>query len=216
MGAYEVTVGEFGKFVDATGYKTEAEKGDGCFTLTGNKWEKKEDANWKNPGFPINERHPVGCVSWNDAVAYAEWLKGKTGKGYRLPREGEWEYAARGGGKREKWAGASNEKELGEYAWYSGNSGVSTHLVGEKKPNELGLYDMAGNVWEWCGDWYEGNYYMVSPRDNPGGPNHGSARIVRGGSSGNDARSARGTNREKGSPSGRTPLIGFRLVFPSG
>jgi len=107
---------------------------------------------------------PVETVSWNDAQDFISRLNQRTGKRFRLPTEAEWEYAARSGGKREKWAGTSSESELGDYAWYSKNSGGSTHPVGQKKPNGLGLYDMSGDVWEWCQDWYGKDFYKWRPR----------------------------------------------------
>lgn len=124
---------------------------------------------------------PVEQVSWNDIQNFINKLIQKTGKKYRLPTEAEWEYAARSRGKNEKWAGTSNESEIGDYAWYLSNSGSKTHPVGQKKPNGLGLYDMSGNVWEWCSDWYGKNYYGNSPKDNPTGPSGGQFRVLRGG-----------------------------------
>jgi len=102
---------------------------------------------------------PVEHVSWNDAQNFIRRLNSQSGKRYRLPTEAEWEYAARSGGKREKWAGSGNEASSGDYAWYSSNSGSKAHPAGQKLPNGLGLHDMSGNVWEWCNDWYDGTYY---------------------------------------------------------
>ncbi len=122
---------------------------------------------------------PVENVSWNDAQDFIGKLNAITGKKYRLPYEAEWEYAARSGGKSEKYAGGSNPDALG---WHNGNSGSKTHPVGQKQPNGLGLYDMTGNVWEWCEDWYGENYYSQSSSYNPKGPSGGSYRVLRGGS----------------------------------
>jgi len=156
---------------------------------------------------------PVEQVSWNDAQEFISTLNQKTGKRFRLPTEAEWEYAARSGGKKEKWAGTSSEGDLGDYAWYGKNSGRQTRPVGQKKPNGLGLYDMSGNVWEWCADWHDANYYQRSPRDNPGGPDRWSLRVSRGGSWAGSARDERATERRSGSSKGRSIEGGFRLVL---
>ena len=125
---------------------------------------------------------PVESVSWNDIQDFINKLNQKTGKSYRLPTEAEWEYAARSGGKSEKYAGTSNESELGDYAWYDKNSGSKRHPVGQKKPNGLGIYDMTGNVWEWVNDWYDSDYYKNSPKSNPTGPSSGKEyKVLRGG-----------------------------------
>jgi formylglycine-generating enzyme required for sulfatase activity len=205
---YELRMGEFSRFVDATGYKTTAERGDGALIISSASWEKKQDANWKKPYFPQSGGHPVTCVTWYDAVAYcnwrsryerldpaysiegdsdpADWQQGtvvcdfKAG-GYRLPTEAEWEYAARGGskGKNLRFSGSSN---LNAVAWYWKTSGDKTHLVGTKYPNELGLFDMSGNVFEWCWDWYEMLYYLNSDVSEPKGADKGITRVYRGGS----------------------------------
>ncbi len=216
FGKYEVTVGQFRKFVNDAGYQTEAEKGDGCYVWTGSQWDKRRDANWRNPGFNQNENHPVACVSWNDATAFIEWQSRKSGRNYRLPTEAEWEYAARSGGKSEKWAGTSSESSLRDYAWYVANSGNKTHPVGQKQPNGLGLHDMSGNVWEWCQDWYDRNYYGSSDRDNPGGPSSGSLRVFRGGSWFHDAAYARAAARGWNFPDDRYFILGFRLALTPG
>jgi len=152
---------------------------------------------------------PVESVSWNDARGFIGRLNAKTGMNYRLPTEAEWEYAARSGGKREKYAGGDN---IDSVAWYDGNSGRRTHPVGTKLPNGLGLYDMSGNVLEWCSDWYGASYYGSSPRNNPKGPSSGSVRVVRGGCWSGDRQDARAAYRERNTPNYRYSILGFRLA----
>ncbi|MDP3259083.1 MAG: formylglycine-generating enzyme family protein [Thermodesulfovibrionales bacterium] len=163
-----------------------------------------------NPSYFNNcgDNCPVERVSWNDVQDFINKLNSKSGKNYRLPTEAEWEYAARSGGKNEKYAGTSNESELGEYAWYSSNSGGKTHPVGQKKPNGLGIYDMSGNVFELVNDWYDSDYYKNSPKDNPKGPSSGQSRVLRGGSWGNSTR------YQVPPPRFYVPN-GFRLAFPA-
>jgi formylglycine-generating enzyme required for sulfatase activity len=213
LGKYEVTVGQFRTFVQDTNYRTEAEKGDGCFVWSGSKWEKDGSKSWRSPGFSQDDNQPAVCVSWNDTQAFNEWLSRKGGKSYRLPTEAEWEYAARSGGKKEKYAGTSNDSGLGEYAWYNANSGSRTHGVGEKTPNGLGLYDMTGNVWEWCQDWYGEKYYADSPRTNPQGPSSGQYRVLRGGAWGYNPVYVRAAFRTWVEPADRGSGNGFRLSF---
>ena len=158
---------------------------------------------------------PVERVSWNDIQEFIGKLNRRAGKSYRLPTEAEWEYAARSGGKREKWAGTSDESSLGEYAWYDGNSGSKTHPVGQKRPNALGLYDMTGNVWEWCQDWYGDKYYANSSRNNPQGPDSGTYRVLRGGSWIDRPWIVRAADRNGSDPANRGYSSGFRLVLPA-
>lgn len=211
IGRFDVTRSEFRKFVDETGYRTDAEKGDGCYIYENDSWKKEPAASWRSPGFTQNEDHPAVCISWNDSVAYAEWLSRKNNRNYRLPSEAEWEYAARSAGKLEKYAGSN---DIDDVAWYSGNSGNRTHPVGQKKPNGLGLYDMSGNVWQWTADRYGENYYRESPRINPPGPASGTRRVFRGGSWFYDPRGARVTYRDFAAPDYRSSYLGFRLVAP--
>jgi formylglycine-generating enzyme required for sulfatase activity len=132
-----------------------------------------------NPSYFSGTNLPVEYVSWNDCQTFIKKLNQLTGKNFRLPTEAEWEYAARGGKKSKgyKYAGSNT---LSSVAWYNDNSSGKTHPVKQKQPNELGLYDMSGNVWEWCQDWY-GNY-SSSSQTNPTGPTSGSDRVRRGGS----------------------------------
>lgn len=152
---------------------------------------------------------PVEQVSWNDIQEFIKKLNQKTGKNYRLPTEAEWEYAARGGtqSKGYKYAGSNN---IGEVAWYIDNSSSKTHAIGGKKPNELGIYDMSGNVWEWCSDW-DGSYSAGSQR-NPQGSSSGNYRVLRGGSWDYGARRCRVSSRINGNPGYRSNDGGFRLV----
>jgi len=180
----------------------------GKVEVTQAQWEKVMGSNPSN--FKGNDR-PVEQVSWDDVQGFLQKLNQKSGKKYRLPTEAEWEYAARSGGKQEKWAGTSNENQLGNYAWYNANSGSQTHPVGQKQPNGLGLYDMSGNVWEWCQDWY-GSYSASAQRD-PQGPSSGSIRVSRGGSWGNDPRDVRSASRRRWNPGRRYDNLGFRLVL---
>lgn len=153
---------------------------------------------------------PVESVSWDDAQEFIKKLNAKTGKTYRLPTEAEWEYAARGGKSATYTYAGSNTVD--EVAWYSSNSGYKTHPVGEKKANELGLYDMSGNVWEWCQDWYADDYYAKSPSSNPPGPTTGSLRVIRGGSWNVNPAYLRVAFRGYGTPDRRDDGIGFRLA----
>ncbi|MBK8193844.1 MAG: SUMF1/EgtB/PvdO family nonheme iron enzyme [Lewinellaceae bacterium] len=192
MGKYEVTNEQFVPFLNDISNKiTLDEKGEeisyngvSIILLSGRL--KYSNAAWAGGTFsvvPGFEKHPVTNVSWLAAQEYIKWLNAKTGRKYRLPTEAEWEYAARGGQKgtqtpsgMTKYAGSNN---LDEVAWYYNNAGSTTHPVGQKKANELGLFDMSGNVWEWCSDWYAD--YSTAPQTNPQGPNSGSFRVYRGG-----------------------------------
>jgi formylglycine-generating enzyme required for sulfatase activity/cytochrome oxidase Cu insertion factor (SCO1/SenC/PrrC family) len=222
VGKYDVTVGDFKEFVKDTGYRTEAELGGGCY-----EWSRRKNVSldWRNPGFSQDDRHPVVCVSWNDSVAFAEWLSAKTGRKYRLPSEAEWEYAARSGGKRERYAGISDQSQLYRYANFcdencffsyqtvSQDDGYRfTAPVGSYTANGLGLYDMTGNVFQWINDWYEKAYYQESPKDNPRGPDSGTYRVLRGGSWFHTPLYSRVSYRLWGAPDTRFYDIGFRLV----
>ena len=171
-------------------------------------------AQWKaimgdNPSFFKGDDLPVENVSWNDAQTFIKKLNEKTGQKYRLPTEAEWEYAARGGNQSKGFAYAGSS-DIDEVAWYAGNSGSKTHPVGKKKPNELGLCDMSGNVWEWCRDWYDDKYYGKSPEKNPAGPDSGSARVLRGGSWYGGADFCRVSSRLWNDPVDRDNRVGFR------
>ncbi|MCL1946868.1 MAG: formylglycine-generating enzyme family protein [Chitinivibrionia bacterium] len=152
---------------------------------------------------------PVESVSWDDVQEFLSTLNSITGKNYRLPTEAEWEFAARGGNKSKgyKFSGSNN---LGELGWSSDNSGGKTQTVGQKKPNELDIYDMSGNVFEWCSDWY--GPYPSGAAQNPQGPSSGEYRIMRGGSWRGGAKPCRVSNRHSHSPSFFINVVGFRLA----
>ena len=183
-----------------------------------------------NPSYFKGDNRPVEQVSWYDAVEYCNHLSlnegltpaytingtdvtwNRNANGYRLPTEAEWEYAARGGNGSPENYTYSGSNDAKEVAWYSGNSNGSTRDVGMKKPNSLGLYDMSGNVWEWCWDWY--GSYSNSIQHNPTGPSSGSNRIGRGGGWNNSVQFVRPTYRYSSPPAIRGSLLGFRLVRP--
>ena len=153
---------------------------------------------------------PVECVSWNDCQEFIQKLNRLTGRNFRLPTEAEWEFACRGGNNSRgyKYSGSNN---LGSVAWYEDNSGGQTHPVGTKAPNELGIFDMSGNVWEWCNDWY-GNYTSNS-QTNPTGSQSGSRRVRRGGGWFYYAGRCRSSNRDNYNPSNRYINLGLRLAL---
>ncbi|MBI5446277.1 MAG: SUMF1/EgtB/PvdO family nonheme iron enzyme [Deltaproteobacteria bacterium] len=160
------------------------------------------------------DRCPVENVSWDDVQLFLQRLNEKTGGSYRLPTEAEWEYAARSGGREDAWSGTSAEGELGAYAWYEANSSYGPHAVGQKKPNGLGLYDLTGNVSEWCQDWYGERYYAESARQDPKGPPSGNRRVLRGGAWNNIPSFARTGLRTRQLPIARFNFAGFRLAAP--
>ena len=163
-----------------------------------------------NPSRWKGDDLPVENVSWNDAQEFVKRLNHETGKSFRLPTEAEWEYAARGGSKSQGYK-YSGSYILDEVAWYEDNSGEKTHPVREKKANELGLYDMSGNVWEWCQDWF--GKYSGDAQSNPQGPTSGSNRVLRGGSWYGNAGCCRVSFRIYDTPSFHYDFVGFRLVM---
>jgi formylglycine-generating enzyme required for sulfatase activity len=172
LGVHPVTVGQFRRFVEATGYQTDAEKdGEGGlgWDAAANGWRENPKFNWRSSGRDETDDHPVVNVTWFDATAFSDWLSAQEGQKYRLPTEAEWEYACRAG-TTTRYSFGDEPEALGQYAWYVVNSNRRTHPVGEKKPNGFGLYDMHGHVWEWCYDWFDPFYYKRSPVDDPCGP----------------------------------------------
>ncbi len=163
-----------------------------------------------NPSSFKGDNLPVEQVSWDDVQVFLGKLNAKTGKTYRLPTEAEWEYAA-GGGVGQKWAGTNDENSLGEYAWYMANYNRTTHAVGTKQPNQFGLYDMSGNVKEWCSDWYSS--YSSSPQNNPKGASSGVMRVLRGGCWDDIAGHCSVSSRYTDGPGHGYLRQGFRLVL---
>lgn len=166
-----------------------------------------------NPSNFKGDKLPVELESWHDTQLFIEKLNRITGKNYRLPTEAEWEFAAGGGNsdRNSKYAGTENDNELNDFAWYGDNSNSTTHEVASKKPNPVGLYDMSGNVWEWCSDWF--GPYSSETQTNPKGPTTGTMRVRRGGSWFVSANNCRITNRNgRSDPNLRKSGIGFRLA----
>ncbi len=174
-------------------------------------------AQWKavmggaNPSNWIGDSLPVERVSWNDVQTFITKLNEQTGKTYRLLTEAEWEFAARGGNSSNGYTYIGGDS-IKEVAWYSNNSSSKTHAVGNKKSNELGIYDMAGNVSEWCNDWYNDYYYSNSPSENPPGPSTGSKRVLRGGGYSTFGSYCISTDRRSDIPTKQLRSIGFRLA----
>ncbi|MCI5145050.1 MAG: formylglycine-generating enzyme family protein [Candidatus Electrothrix sp. AR3] len=175
----------------------------GKYEVTQGQWQKVMG---DNPSYNKGNDYPVEQVSWDDTQKFFTQLNQKSAKEYRLPTEAEWEYACRANGKG-KYCGGDN---LDALAWYWDNSGKNTHIVGGKQVNNFGLYDMSGNVWEWCADWY--GDYTASRQDNPQGLTAGTYRVVRGGSWTDRAGYCRSAFRGRNEPDGRLVDTGFRCV----
>jgi formylglycine-generating enzyme required for sulfatase activity len=191
----------------------------GMLEVTQSQWEKvmgtsiyqqQSKAGGSNT-YGVGSDYPMYYVSWEEAKEFCARLSRQTGRNYSLPTEAEWEYAARGGKRNEgtKYAGGWS---IDDVAWYDGNSNSSTHMCGTKRSNALGIYDMSGNVWEWCEDWY-GSQYLQYDNNNPKGASTGSNRVLRGGSWRSFAGSCRVANRDIGSPGHRRYNFGFRIVL---
>jgi formylglycine-generating enzyme required for sulfatase activity len=224
----EVTVGQFRKFVDETGYTAEGEKSGGCWVSSaGGRWRKNRESSWKKPGSwetkadRQTDSHPVTCVSWNDARAFAAWLSEKEGKNYALPTEAEWEYACRAGTSTPFAFGRCLSTDKANF----GGTGPSFSeckdsfrdnrkrpiKVGSLAPNSWGLFDMHGNVSEWVQDWY--GQYPSKNVTEPKGSSSGTERVMRGGHWQSDANSCRSAKRSSFLPGGASDAIGFRLVM---
>lgn len=182
----------------------------GKYEITQAQWEAMMG---RNPSkFRGDNNRPVEQVSWNQAQEFIKRLRDRTrNQTYRLPTEAEWEYAARAGSKG-RYSFGDDPNRLSDYAWFERNSGGKTHPVGQRLPNTWGLFDMHGNVVEWCQDWYDENYYKQSPRENPQGPLSGVGRVLRGGSWKLPAIDCRSTGRGNDPPDDHYDDIGFRVV----
>ena len=236
MGKTEVTAVQFEKFVSAKGYETEAEKekDKGCYGLNTetNTWELIPGTSWRNPpGFEKESDHPVVCVSWNDAEAFVDWLSEKSGGKlkYRLPTEAQWEYAARGGTETMRYWGDNPDdacryanvadqtakKKFSNWRIHDCNDGyVFTAPAGSYLPNNFGLNDMLGNVWEWCSDVYASDAYTKHTQKNPEITSGGSSRVTRGGGWFDYAGFVRSAYRCGFNPAYRGDDLGFRLALP--
>jgi formylglycine-generating enzyme required for sulfatase activity len=224
MGVHHVTRGQFAAFVRQANYKTEAER-QGWALLWNGAWQKVEGAFWRKCGFDQDDDHPVVCVSWNDAVEFCNWLGRTSGRTVRLPTEAQWEYACRAGtettypwGQRPEdgngWCNAADLSAAGKFpgwiAFQWDDGYVFTSPVGKFKANACGLYDMTGNAWQWCSDWYEAH----KPREakDQAGPATGTYRVARGGSWNGGPDYCRSAVRRQEPPATSTNMVGFRVV----
>ena len=201
MGATEVTVGQFKKF-SATGYQTEAEK---AFA------KDAKVQTYVNPGYAVTDDSPTTEITWNDATAYCQWLSTQEKATYRLPTEAEWEYACRAG-TTTQYSFGDDVALLYQYGWYKQNAADHSHPVGRKLWNGFGLFDMHGNLHEWCGDYFDEKWYSASPLNDPSGPVTGSNRVIRGGHWNYLASTCRSAYRHSNIPSNRHNKHGFRVV----
>lgn len=224
LGKSEITRSQFAAFVHATRYPS----GEKCWVLEDGKYEERSGS-WREPGYSQDDQHPVACINWNDAHAYAEWLSRKTGKHYRLPTEAEWEYSARGNTSSARYWGDSpdeacayanaadktvQEQIPGASSWSVHNctdSFVYTAVGGSFKANAFGLHDMLGNVWEWTEDNYHASY-SGAPADGSAWQGDDAKRVLRGGSWNSAPRDVRAAIRNSYKPALRYNFFGFRLA----
>jgi len=231
IGKYEVTVGEFNRFTSATGYRTDAERNTGekgCYAWSAaeGRWGWRESVNWRQPGYKISDAHPVVCMSWNDAVAYAAWLSQQTERAYRLPTEAEWEYAARAGttsarywgddpGRACQYANVADQTQgPGGHSWTVRHNCADKYWysapVGSFQANAWNLSDLLGNVWEWTCSAYDRRYGGAETKCVES--HRADARAVRGGSWYYRPVWARAAHRDSNTPFRRHLDAGFRLA----
>ena len=215
VGVKEVTRGEFARFVSTTGRSM----GDSCWTYEGGEWKARSGRNWKSPGYSQTDEHPVVCVNWDDAKAYVRWLSGKTGKEYRLLSEAEWEYVARAGTTTPFHTGRTISTEQanynGNYTYGSGRKGryrERTAPVGSFEPNDFGLHDVHGNVWEWTEDCWNDSYRGAPSDGSAWESGNCSRRVVRGGSWNFRPLYLRSAVRNGNSTGYRINYFGFRVA----
>lgn len=230
LGRHEVTRRQFRAFIEATGYLSDAEREHvaqpGCLAVDPGEWSfrYRPAYSWKNPGFEQADRHPVVCVSYNDALAFISWLNRQTGLAFRLPTEVEWEYAVRGG-SRTVYPWGNTDTDSCQYANVADRNAWPGHVkspfgridcndgypftapVGSYVMNSFGIYDLSGNAWEWVADCWAREYGFAADHEVCG------FRVFRGSSWMNSARSVRSANRSKNGPSDRLNTVGFRLAL---
>ena len=234
IGTCEVTKGQFSKFVDEMSYVTDAEKdGNGGIGFNGkpkaaDAFERDAKFTWRDWGIAQTDDEPIVNVSHNDACAFCDWLRKKDGKQYRLPTEAEWEFACRAGTTSLYYCGDDSE-DLAKIAnvadgaalakfptWdftiFASDGWPCTAPVGKLRPNSFGVFDMTGNVWEWCADWYDPKYYANSPVSDPPGPETGTERVLRGGGWRNGAPWCASSHRQSEGPNDRSCFRGFRVA----
>ena len=200
MSATEITVGQFKKF-SATGYQSEAEK----------KAKDTKVPTYLDPGYAVTADSPAAVITWNDAVAYCQWLSAQEKVTYRLPTEAEWEYAGRAG-TTTQYSFGDDVALLDQYGWHRKNASSKSHPVGTKLSNGFGLFDVHGNLQEWCGDYFDEKWYAKSSLNDPKGSAAGSNRVIRGGLWNNDASYCRSASRNNVTPSTLNYTIGFRVA----
>ena len=217
LGVCPVTRAQFARFVQDTGFTTQAETDGQSWTWEQVAWGQVAKASWREPGIAQGDDHPVVCVCWNDAVAFCEWLSRKSGWPIRLPTEAEWEYACRAGTDTAFNTGAMISTDQANYdgrvAYGGGPKGVfqgTTTPVDSFKPNAWGLFDMHGNAWEWCSDWQD--KYSQQPVADPAGPAKALWRVLRGGCWINGPRVCRSASRGGGEPAAHSHYFGFRIA----
>ena len=232
IGKFNVTVGQFRAFADAAKYQTEAEKSGEGYTMKDGIWHSVRGVNWRNSGFKQEDNHPVVVVTWNDAQDFCKWATRLAGRTVRSPTEAEWEYAARGPQSSkypwgDKWEGitanvadASLRRAGFDMGWgeTKEDDGYPFTSPGGayKNASWCGAYDMAGNVWQWCQDYFNDRYYAASPAIDPQGPANGGDHVLRGGSWANGPGSCRSERRDRINPGYRAANLGFRVVVEFG